>query len=161
MRYLMKQKAWSLRERFNIQNDLGEDVGYLEKAIMAWGDTLVFYDVAGKQVATIKQRMLSWRPTYDIETAAGTSTLEEQRHFLARATFTIATPSGNLGIEGDWSQHEYFVTNGHASTIATVSKQWWTWTDTFGVEILPGEDVVLILAATVVVDLIHHHQHSS
>ena len=36
--------------------------------------------------------------------------------------------------------------------VATVSKRWFSWTDTYGIEIAPGEDPVLILASAVVVD---------
>ena len=40
--------------------------------------------------------------------------------------------------------------------VATVSKQWFTWTDTYGVEIADGEDDILILASTVVIDMVCH-----
>ena len=41
-------------------------------------------------------------------------------------------------------------------TVATVSKQWFTFRDTYGVEIEDGEDAVLILASAVVVDMACH-----
>jgi len=37
-----------------------------------------------------------------------------------------------------------------------VSKRWFSFTDTYGVEIEQGEDPVLILASTVVIDMICH-----
>jgi len=40
--------------------------------------------------------------------------------------------------------------------VATVSKQWFAWTDTYGVDIADGEDDVLILASTVVIDMVCH-----
>lgn len=40
--------------------------------------------------------------------------------------------------------------------MATVSKRWFTWTDTYGIEIADGEDPVLILASAVVVDMVCH-----
>jgi uncharacterized protein YxjI len=41
-------------------------------------------------------------------------------------------------------------------TVATVSKRWVAWADTYGVDIAAGEDDVLILASTVVIDMICH-----
>lgn len=46
--------------------------------------------------------------------------------------------------------------NCRAIVVATVSKQWFAWTDTYGVEIASGEDDVLILASTVVIDMACH-----
>lgn len=40
--------------------------------------------------------------------------------------------------------------------MATISKRWFSWTDSYGVEIADGEDDILILAAAVVIDLACH-----
>jgi uncharacterized protein YxjI len=37
-----------------------------------------------------------------------------------------------------------------------VSKRWFSWSDTYGVEVGDDEDPVLILASAVVIDLIAH-----
>jgi uncharacterized protein YxjI len=44
-------------------------------------------------------------------------------------------------------------------SVATVSKQWFTWTDSYGVDIEDGQDDVLILASTVVIDMACHPDH--
>jgi len=41
---------------------------------------------------------------------------------------------------------------------ARVSKQWYTFTDTYGIEIAPGEDEGLILAIAVAIDEIAHDE---
>jgi len=41
-------------------------------------------------------------------------------------------------------------------TIAEVSKRWFSFTDTYGVDISEGQDDVLILASTVVIDMVCH-----
>jgi len=38
---------------------------------------------------------------------------------------------------------------------------WFTWTDTCGVDISEGENDVLILASTVVIDMACHQEHKS
>ena len=40
--------------------------------------------------------------------------------------------------------------------VATVSKRWFSFTDTYGIEVADGEDPVLILASAVVVDMVCH-----
>jgi uncharacterized protein YxjI len=40
--------------------------------------------------------------------------------------------------------------------VATVSKRWFSIRDTYGIDISPGENDVLILASAVVIDLCSH-----
>jgi len=40
--------------------------------------------------------------------------------------------------------------------VAEVSKRWFSWSDTYGVDISDGEDDVLLLASTVVIDMVCH-----
>ena len=42
------------------------------------------------------------------------------------------------------------------ATLASVSKRWFSLTDTYGVDVEDGEDPVLILASAVVVDMACH-----
>ena len=50
---------------------------------------------------------------------------------------------------------EYTFTRG-GNTVATVTKQWLTLGDTYGVDVSEGEDDVLILASCVVIDMSCH-----
>jgi uncharacterized protein YxjI len=43
--------------------------------------------------------------------------------------------------------------------VAEVSKKWFRVADTYGVEIEPGQNDVVILAATVAVDMMAHPDH--
>ncbi|HEU0011466.1 MAG TPA: hypothetical protein VFT34_16725 [Verrucomicrobiae bacterium] len=53
--------------------------------------------------------------------------------------------------------HEYSFTR-HDREVAQVSKRWFAWTDTYGVDIAEGEDDVLILATAVVIDMVCHQE---
>ncbi|MCA9220512.1 MAG: hypothetical protein KDA71_09315, partial [Planctomycetales bacterium] len=62
---------------------------------------------------------------------------------------------GDFDAEGDFFDHEYrFTRNGRS--VATVSKRFFSLSDTYGVEVAAGEDDVLILACAVVIDLCSH-----
>ena len=58
-------------------------------------------------------------------------------------------------IQGNVVDHEYTISEGR-STVATVSKKWFRVADTYGVEMAPDRDPVLVLAATVAVDSMAH-----
>ena len=63
-----------------------------------------------------------------------------------------------LTAEGNFNDHEYVFTRA-GQQVAAVSKQWFTFADTYGVEVDEQEDPVLLLACTVVIDeCCHEHR---
>lgn len=154
MRYMMKQKMWSLGDTFTIKNELGEDVATVVGKVFSFGDKLTFFDVLGNELAFIKQVLMSWGPTYEIYRGGELAAVVKKKLFtFMRTEFTVDVPGpDDLVAEGDFTDHEYCFLRG-GSTVATVSKAWFAWSDTYGVELLDSEDAVLILASTVVIDM--------
>jgi uncharacterized protein YxjI len=64
---------------------------------------------------------------------------------------------GDLEAQGDLTDHEYSITRG-GNEVARISKKWFDWEDTYGVEITGTEDPVMILASTVVIDMCCHER---
>jgi uncharacterized protein YxjI len=63
----------------------------------------------------------------------------------------------DLEAQGDFLDHEYAFER-QGVPVAQVSKQWFSWTDTYGVDIADEGDAVLILAAAVVIDMVCHQE---
>lgn len=157
MRYVLKQKFWSWGDDFTIKNAAGEDAFLVDGMAFSWGDKLSFQDPSGKELAFIRQKLLSWGPTYEIEVYGRLVAVVKKKLFtLLRCKFTVDVPGpDDLEAQGNFLDHEYaFARQGRE--IATVSKRWFTWTDTYGVDISSGEDDVLILASAVVIDMVCH-----
>ncbi|HEY7115383.1 MAG TPA: LURP-one-related family protein [Tepidisphaeraceae bacterium] len=160
MRYVMKQKLWSWGADFTIKDDAGRDHFFVDGKALSIGDKLSFQDMAGNELAFIRQKLLSWGPTYEIYHGGQLAAVVKQKLWtLFRNRFTVDVDAdgpgpGDLLVQGDFWAHEYnFAREPDGQPVATVSKRWFTWTDTYGVEIAPGQDDVLILACTVVVDM--------
>jgi uncharacterized protein YxjI len=155
--YLMKQKLFSWGDDFTIKDENGQDRFFVDGKAFSLGNQLSFQDMAGNELAFIRQKLLSWGPTYEITRGGQLLAVVHKELFtFFKCTFTVDVPGPNdLVAEGDFMDHQYvFSRNG--SAVAQVSKQWFTWSDTYGVQISPGEDDVLILASTVVIDMACH-----
>ena len=73
-----------------------------------------------------------------------------------RERWTVKVESGpNLEIQGNILDHEYTMEDGKRK-VAEVSKKWFRVADSYGVEIAPGQNDVLILACTAAVDEMAH-----
>ncbi len=159
LRYVMKQKLFCWGDDFTIKDDAGRDVFFVDGKAFSFGDQLSFQDMHGHELAFIRQRLLSWGPTYEIYRRGELQAIVKKAIFtFFQCRFTVDVPGpDDLEASGDFTDHEYHFER-HGRPVATVSKRWFSWTDTYGVEIAEGQDDVLILAATVVIDMACHEQ---
>lgn len=157
MRYLMKQKLFSWGDDFTIKDDAGRDVYFVDGKGFSLGSQLSFQDMQGNELAFIKQKLLSWGPTYEIaRNGEIVAVVKKELFSFIHHRFTVDVPGpDDLEAEGSFTDHEYTFQRG-GSVVATVSMRWFSWTDTYGVEIADDEDPVLILASAVVIDQACH-----
>jgi uncharacterized protein YxjI len=157
MIYLMKQKLFSWGDDFTIKDDSGQDHFFVDGKAFSLGNQLSFQDMAGNELAFIRQKLLSWGPTYEITKGRQLlATVTKELFTFFKCTFTVDVPGPNdLLAQGDFMDHQYVFTR-NGTPVAQVSKQWFALGDTYGVQVSPGEDDVLILASTVVIDMACH-----
>lgn len=157
MRYIMRQKLFSWGDDFTIKTEDGRDAFFVDGKAFSLGNQLSFQDMNGSELAFIRQRLLAWGPTYEVYRGGEVQAVVKKALFtFFRCTFTVDVPGpDDLEATGSLTDHEYRFER-HGSTVATVSKRWFAWSDTYGVDIAQGEDDVLILAATVVIDMACH-----
>jgi len=157
MRYVMKQKLLSWGDDYTIRDESGTDAFFVDGKAISLGAKASFQDMSGNELAFISQKLLAWGPTYEIYRGGALAAVVKKELFtFFHCTFTVDVPGpDDLKAEGDLMDHEYTFHRGDVP-VAHVSKQWFTWSDTYGVDIADGEDPVLLLASAVVVDLACH-----
>jgi len=161
MRYVMKQKLFAWGNDFTIKTEDGTEVFFVDGKVFTLGDKLSFQDMQGNELVFIQQKLLSWGPTYHIYRQGELyATVKKHLFTLFRCRFTVDVPGPeDFEAAGTFLDHEYTFTRS-GKVVATVSKKWFTWADTYGVETSDDGDDVLILASTVVIDLVCHSAHS-
>lgn len=157
MRYVMRQKLLSLSDSFTIKDENERDAFLVKGKILSFGDKLSFQDTSGNELVYIDQQLLNWSPTYELWRGEDLLAVVKRELFsFIHHRFTVDVPGpDDLEAEGDFLDHEYAFTRA-GRVVATVSKQWFTFADTYGIDIAEGEDPVLILASAVVVDMVCH-----
>ena len=162
MRYRMKQKLFSFGDDFHIVDDDGQHVATVDGKVFSLGKKLVFLDADGHELARISEHLISLKPTYDISRDGKViATVSKDFFTLFRCSFTVDVPGpDDLEAQGSFTEHEY-VFSRDGDEVARVSKAWFSLRDTYGVEVKDGEDALIILAATVVIDLCCHQEEES
>ncbi len=145
--------AWG--DDFVIKDDAGNDAYEIKGKVFNFGDKLSFCDMSGRELVFIRQRLLAWGPTYELYHGDQLVAMISKHVFtLFNCKFTVDVPGKTTtrprGISPD---HNYVFIRG-GRHVAEVAKQWLTMTDTYGVDIVDGENDVLLLASTVVIDMV-------
>jgi uncharacterized protein YxjI len=157
MQYQMRQKLFAWGDDFAIKDAAGNDAFFVDGKAFSIGSQLSFQDMHGHELAFIRQKIMSWGPTYEIHRDGQLAAVVKKQLFtLFHCRFTVDVPGpDDLSAEGDFTDHEYVISRG-GRQVATVSKRWFAWADTYGVDVADGENTILILASTVVVDMACH-----
>ena len=162
MRYQLRQKLLSIGPDFTIRNDDDMDVFFVDGKAFSLGHQLSFQNMDGHQLAYIRQRLLRLKPTYEIWIGGEHwATVQKELFTLFKCRFVIDVPGpDDYEAEGEFLHHEYrFIRGGR--TVASVSKKWFSLSDTYGVEIEDEKDILPVLCGAIVIDLICHHGHNN
>ncbi len=159
MRFVMHEHWLSWGDDFTIRDEQGQDVYRVDGLVFTVGNQLSLQDRYGNALAFIKQRVLSWGPTYEIYRDGVLAAQVRKALFtFFSCRFTVDVPGPeDLEAAGDFFDHDYTITRA-GRAVARVSKQWFSWTDTYGIEVCDDEDPVLILCAAIVIDQVCHEE---
>jgi uncharacterized protein YxjI len=156
--YRVRQKLVAIGDDFWIENDRGQRVFKVDGKALRLRKTLVFEDVAGNELCTIQERKLRIRDSMEIEDPGGRRLAMVKKALIAplRDRWAVSVADGpDLEVQGNLLDYEYSIGEGR-DKIAEVSKRWFRMADTYGVQIEPDQNEVLILAVTVALDSMAH-----
>jgi uncharacterized protein YxjI len=158
MRFTLKQKWLAFGDDYLVHDESGRHVYTIDgKAFTLLREKLALLDAQGKEVALIRERLVSLTPSYDIvRDGRLLAVVKKDLVNVFRVGFSVDVPGPHdLEAKGNLIDREYTFTRA-GTMVATVSKRWFRFTDTYGVDIAEGEDTVLLLASAVVIDLVCH-----
>ena len=156
--YQVREKMLSIGDDMWIENDAGERVFKLNGKALRVRKTMVFEDTEGRALCKIQGRVLRVRDSMEIEDPDGERIAMIKKAVISplRERWVVDRPDApDLKVQGNVLDHEYKIEqDGHK--IAEVSKRWFRVRDTYGIEVAPGENDALVLAAAVCIDDMAH-----
>lgn len=149
MKLLFKQRLFSWFDSYDIYNEAGQTV-YTVKGQLAWGHCLKIFDAQGNEIGTVKQRILTLLPKFEIY-------LGDRYLGCISKEFTFFRPRFHIDyngwqVDGDWFEWDYRILNSSGSRIATVSKELWNWTDTYTIDVYNQQDALFALMLVLAID---------
>jgi uncharacterized protein YxjI len=162
MRYLVRERLFSIKEDFWITDEHGNRIFYVNAKILTIRGALELEDGSGQKVATIKHKLLTFTDKMEIE---------HDGHVVATVHKAVFSPlhhkslidlhhGGHLEAIGNIIDKDFKIRDGHHE-VAHISRHWFKIRDTYGVEVANGQNDALILAMAICLDRIHHDEEES
>lgn len=151
MELYIKQKVFSWTDKFTVKDEAGQDKYSVEGEFFSWGKKLHVLDLDGSEVAFIQQKVLSFLPRYHVYTNG-----QQIAEIVKEFTFICPKYSiEGLGweIEGDFWAHDYAITR-NGVPVVTIRKEWFTWGDSYALNIADARDEIVALAVVLTIDCV-------
>ena len=157
-RYQMREKLFAIGDDYWIETENGDRVFKVNGKAMRVRETFILESPSGEEMFKIQEKKLSIRDKMKIERDGDTvATVHKALITPLRDRFDIELEGGGeLSAKGNIVDHEYEIER-DGQKVAEISKRWFRVRDTYGIEIAPGENDALILAATVCIDEMAGH----
>ena len=155
-RYIMRQRIFAIGQDFNINDATGQPRFKIDGKVRVVKESLKFRDMQGNLLYKLDEKVLRIRKSFDILDANGRVVAKVHNAIVdpLRERFTIEIPGGeDMVTMGKVIWAQYDIRRGQRE-VAKISKQFsWIGRDQYVVDVLQGEDDCLILAITVVIDM--------
>ncbi|HBR32005.1 MAG: LURP-one-related family protein [Eubacteriales bacterium] len=151
MKLYIKQKVFSWGDRFTIKDEQGNDRYYVEGEVFSWGNKLHVYNEQKLEVAFIKQKMMTWMPRYEVYINGVLQIAVVKKLTLFRQEYILE--GSDWLVDGDYFAHNYTIYNG-SEPIATIKKAWFTWGDSYEINISDGYNELLVVASALAIDCV-------
>lgn len=153
----MKQKVFSLRGRFSIQDQQEQDVYLVEGSFMQIPKTFSISSVDGEEVAVITKKVFSLLPKFFVEVDGETLTIEKSFTFF-KDRYTI--DAADLEIDGDWWDMDFQIKR-HGEVVGSVEKKWFTFGDSYEIQVFDSDVEKVLIALVVAIDCVKEDEEAS
>ena len=154
----IKQKVFSLSGQFTVKDEQEKDVYYVEGSFMKVPKTFSIMNAEREEIALITKKMLSFLPKFFVE-VNGQELLTIKKEFsFFKARYTI--DAAGIDVHGNWWEMDFEVLQ-NGEVVGKVNKEWFTWGDSYKVQIVNEEMETIIIALVVAIDCVKADQASA
>ena len=149
MRMYFKQRLFSWFDSYDIYDEQGNTL-YVVKGQLSWGHCLKIFDAYGNEVGTVKERILTFLPKFEVY-------LGEQYLGCISKAFTFFKPQYDIDyngwhIDGSFMEWDYKITNSAGSMVASISKEIFHMTDQYVIDVPNPKDSLIALMFVLAID---------
>ena len=149
MRMYFKQRLFSWFDSYDIYDEQGNTI-YVVKGQLAWGHCLKIFDAYGNEVGTVKERVLTFLPKFEVYLGERYLGCISKELSLFRPRYDI--DYNGWHIEGSFMEWDYRITNSQGGVVASISKELFHMTDQYVIDVVNEQDALIALMFVLAID---------
>lgn len=149
MKLLIKQRVFSWTDTYDIYDEAGEVKYFVKAELMSLGHRLHVYDRFGQEIGLIKEKVLTFLPSFEVEANGKTIGRIQKKFTLLHPRYEVDFQGWM--VEGDmmgWN-YDVYSENGY---ILHISKQLLQWGDTYVLDFVNPQDEWMALLLVLAID---------
>ena len=151
----IKQKIWSLKEKYTVINEQQEDVYFIEGSFMKFPKRFIITDLNGSEIAQITRKILTILPKFEVDIVGEYPVIISKSLTFMKDKYSIEAQG--IEIRGNWWDLSFEVWK-EDILVGTVQSKIFTWADTYELSIYDEAFENLIVAITVAIDCTTNEQ---
>ncbi|MBQ6798990.1 MAG: LURP-one-related family protein [Oscillospiraceae bacterium] len=149
MKLLFRQRFFSWLDSYDIYDENGNTV-YTVEGKFGWGHRLHILDASGRHIATLKERIFHFLPTFELYVGEQYVGCIKKEFTLFRPRFTVECAGWD--VEGDFFGWDYTITAPGGVRVASVYKELFRFTDTYVIDVCEPQSALLALLVVLAID---------
>lgn len=159
--FYLKQKVFSLRDRYKIFDENQEVLYYVKGHYFSITHKMDFVDEKSDAVLyQFRRKIFSFLPTYYMYDELGDTlaTVHRNWSFFTKKV-SVTTQDKTYQIEGTFYAHAFDVLD-QGQIVASIKKKYISWGDTYEITVTDEENEAFYLALVILIDSIFHDNRS-
>lgn len=149
MKYFVKQKIFSLGEKYEIYDENSVVKYRVEGSVFSFGEKFKMFDEHGSLLYQLNQELLTWMPKFNLLKDGQIVASMKKKLTLFKSEYEIE----QLGwiVKGDLWSHDFQIYDGD-NVVASIKKDWFTLGDCYEFDIQDTKNAELVLAVILMID---------
>lgn len=156
MRFYIREKVFSFGDDFTITDERGNVAFTVKGQVFSFGNKLRLYDANGRELIYIEQKLFKFLPQYTIYAGNNELATVKKNFTFFSHSFDIDSVYGSYTLDGDFTGHQFTIYKQNGSFAASLMKKWFSFGDSYEIEIGDEENFPFTLALVIVVDQVIH-----
>lgn len=149
----IKQKVFKITDSYPVMDENQNPVYYVDQDFKLIGNTVHVKDVSGREIFVVDKEILTFLPRYLVKFSDGRQVALKSRFSFLKKQIDVESKNYQLELKGDFFDFQFSIYDG-GREIGSISREFFTWGDTYVLNVIDASKEEIILALMIAVDCI-------
>lgn len=157
MKYYIKQKVFSLKDKFSIKDVEGNDIYKIEGQFISLKNKLALTNMEDEVIYKSEKKLFKVFAEYNIFSKDDEPLINVKRKWGFKPKFLITFDNREFTVQGSLFAHSFQVMD-ESKIVASIQKKVISWGDSYEIDIIDESKVELFLFLVIIIDQVIHEQ---